>query len=157
MKRRLLITSASVRTREIALKKAPAIEVFDGIFARSVRKYVREELIHPGDILFVSPTLGLIPALKDLDSNEVDKATNWHRPKVNQRELTALNKDALCILKNMTMTKYTEVFVNVGKNLYPIIAGINKIFPYPIIQAEGRGIGPKAAHMKAWVLNNRAE
>ncbi len=52
--------------------------------------------------------------------------------------------------------RYPEAFINVGRKLYPIIEGVEKVLPCAIIRAHGRDIGPKAAHMKAWILETRA-
>ena len=49
--------------------------------------------------------------------------------------------------------KYSEVYVNVGKELHSIIEGIEGVLSCRIVYAEGNGIGPKVAHMKNWMVH----
>jgi hypothetical protein len=153
MKRRLLIVSASVRTTS-GFEKLRAIELFDGIFARAVRKYIREGFIDRRDVFFVSPTLGLIRGTEPLDLGHTINTENWHKPKImiDKEDLLRLNDRALSVLREAAgKTEYVEAYVNVGKSLTQIINGIDTVLRCPIIYAHGRGIGPKTAHMKAWV------
>jgi len=153
LKRRLVILSASVRTKATTVESLPALELFDGVFARQIRKYIRDGLIDRRDVLFVSPTLGLIRGLQPVRPDKMRNLSDWHKPVIDSQRLFQLNQIARKVLRTVTRTeKYSEAFVNVGKNLYPIIDGIETIVSCPIIHARGRGIGPKSADMKAWSL-----
>lgn len=148
----MIIISASVRVREHVPESTPSLERYDGIFAKLVRKYVREGLIDRRDVLIVSPTLGLIRGLEPVGEG-AGALEDWHKPHIDPSRLQELNQKALRVLDEIAVSvRYSEAFVNVGRKLYPVIEGIDKVLPCEIVHAEGRGIGPKAAHMKAWIL-----
>jgi hypothetical protein len=136
-------------------KDTLAIDRYDGVFARIVRKYVREGFIDQRDVLILSPTLGLIRANESIPPSVQSAGTSedWHQPRVNPTRLEELNQKALQLVRDVAKAvNYSEAFVNVGKNLYPLIAGIDNILLCEIVHAKGRGIGPKLVNMKAWIL-----
>lgn len=150
--KRLMIVSASTRLKESATEATPALMAYDGIFARVLRRYIREGNVEERDVLFVSPLLGLLRGIEPLPRHESSKK-DWHNPKVDRNQQEILNQKALNLLKDIAKSgKYSEVYINVGKELHSIIEGIEGVLSCRIVYAEGSGIGPKAAHMKKWML-----
>ena len=47
--------------------------------------------------------------------------------------------------------QYEEVFVNVGRQYMPALEGIEELLGCPVKHAQGKGPGPKASQMKAWL------
>lgn len=152
--KRLMIMSASTRISEHASEATPALFAYDGLFARFARKYIHEGFIDKRDVLFVSPKLGLLRGLEPLPLDDFPKG-NWHTPKVDKEQLKTLNERALRLLRNIGKSgRYSEAYVNVGKELRVIIDGIEDVLSCKIIYASGSGIGPKVAHMKKWVMHD---
>ena len=143
---------ASIRIRDDLAESAPSIERYDGLFVKVVRKYVRERFLDVRDILILSPTLGLVRGLEPLGNSGVSQE-DWHNPHIDTLRLRELNQKAMRLLEDVAKSaRFSEAFVNVGRNLFPIIEGIDNVLPCKITYAEGRGIGSKAADMKRWIL-----
>jgi hypothetical protein len=155
LKTRLMIVSASSRVVGPITEDVPAIDRYDGIMARIVKKYIREGRLDPRGILIVSPALGLVRALDPIPHHEPVQG-DWRRPKLDGLTLQNMNRAALLLVKKITEChEFSEVYVNVGKKLYPIIAGIDKLVTCEIVYAKGRGLGPKAAHMRDWIISKK--
>lgn len=149
-----MIVSASSLVKTTA-QAIPAIERYDGVFMRVLRKCVREGLVDPEDILVVSPVLGMIRGLDKLPYRKAEGS--WHDPRINRDHVDRMNRDALLLVKNLVESRrYPEVYVNIGKKLQPIIAGIGDVVHSRIVYAEGSGLGPKAAHMRDWIHFTKA-
>jgi hypothetical protein len=130
----------------------PAIDRYDGLLVRVIRRAIREGHIDLRDVVIVSPTLGL---LRGSDAVPYHKPIggNWQDLELDTRNLENMNRLALHFLKDLTeSSEFSEVYVNVGKKLTPIIAGIEKVVPCKVVYATGCGPGPKAAHMRDWLL-----
>ena len=152
--RKLLIISGSPRVLRNPVQPIPAIQRFDGIITRTVKKYY--EQISNIDVLIVSPVYGLIKAEEKISFKE-PACGNWHKLKLSKEHVSYLKERNLSILQNLLQRrKYDEIYVNVGKNLLKIIEGFDKVVPRStkITYAEGSGIGPKMAHMKKWIEVN---
>jgi len=154
VKRRLIIVSASRRLSSGSSRGIPALQAYDGLFARFVRKYIREGYIKKADVLFVSPVYGLIRGEDPLLPGGILEG-DWRHPKVKPTQMRLMNKNALRLLKRLAASvHYSEAYVNVGRELYPIIKGVELALSCKVVFAEGRGIGPKTAHMKEWALRH---
>jgi hypothetical protein len=153
MTRRLLIVSASRRVVGSVSEKMQAIDRYDGLLMRVLRKHVRESRIDARDVLIVSPSLGLVRAL-DMVPYRAPIQGTWRNFRLDVSSLREMNESALRLLESLTQSsKYSEVYVNVGKKLYPILAGMEKVVHCRILYASGSGMGPKAAHMRDWLLS----
>jgi hypothetical protein len=148
-----MIVSASSRVVGPITEDVPAIDRYDGIMARIVKKYVREGRLDSRGILIVSPTLGLVRALDPIPYHEPVKG-DWRDPRPDEQTLQKMNHAALRLVKKLGESyELSEIYVNVGKRLYPIITGFEKLVACEVVYAKGRGLGPKAAHMKHWILS----
>ena len=153
MKRRLIVVSASSRVVGPIGEAIPAIDRYDGVLMRTIRKCIREGYVDPRDVLIVSPSLGLVRGSDSVPYHEPVEGS-WHSPKLDAVGLGRMNHVALLLLKEIAESQeYSEVYINVGKGLYPIIAGIEKLPPWKIVYASGKGLGPKTAHMRDWMLS----
>ena len=154
MKKRLIIVSSSSRVVGSADRAVAAIDRYDGLLIRSVRKWMREAHIGRDDILIVSPVYGLVRG-QDLIEYHRPANGDWRSPKLDARNVEKMNCSALLHIKELiTSRNYSEIYVNVGKSLYPIIAGFEKMPHCRVVYARGKGLGPKVAHMRDWMLSS---
>ena len=149
--KKLIIVSGSSRILKEPREPIPATERFDGIFIRSIRNYVNK--LKNVDILILSPVYGLISPQKKISYHE-PIGGSWHKAQFSKRQIEAAKKANLpTIEKVLSEQKYDEIYVNVGKTMLQLIEGFEQIVPKTtkITYAEGKGIGPKVAHMKSWM------
>ena len=146
---KLLILSCS-NTKNKSVNSLPAIECYDGINYRVIRKSFREKNIENLDIAIISAKYGLL--------NPADTIEYYDMKMTKQRALD-LRQELLYKLKNLLVTKdYSEIFVNLGKNYLLAIDGFEEHLSNDqiLIYAKG-GIGQKASQMKKWILGLNPE
>jgi hypothetical protein len=71
-----------------------------------------------------------------------------------ERNISKLREVALLKLKKILHKKrYDEIYINLGKNIMKSLEEFEKAVPEStkITYAQGRGIGPKMTHTKAWI------
>ncbi|MGF3573674.1 MAG: hypothetical protein ACQXXG_09700 [Candidatus Bathyarchaeia archaeon] len=149
--KKLIIISGSIRLLKEPTEPIPAIQRFDGVFIRLVRKYHKQ--LRDFDILILSPTYGLIKAEEKIGFTEPIRGS-WRDLNLNENEISKLRESSLSTLQKLLKKKqYDEIYVNVGKSLLKTIEGFDKTVPQTIriTYAQGPGIGPKMAHMKNWI------
>jgi hypothetical protein len=149
--RNLIIVSGSARVVREPVEPVPALERFDGVFARLIRKYRKQ--LRGCDILIVSPVYGLITAEQKIGFKQPVKGS-WRGPLLDDSDISRLRKSSLAMLQSMLKRQqYSEIYVNVGKKMLEILAGFEGMVPQKtkITYAEGLGIGPKLTHMKKWI------
>lgn len=149
--KKLLIISSSLRIIKEPKEPIPATKRFDGTLIRSIRNYV--DKLKNVDILILSPVYGLIPPEKKIPYHE-PIGGNWGKVQFSKNEIgTAKKVNLIIIEKLLSKRKYDEIYINVGKTMLQLIEGFEQIVPKTtkITYAQGRGIGPKVAHMKNWM------
>lgn len=149
--KKLLIVSGSSRILKEPKEPVQAVKRFDGIMIRSIRNYV--DKLKNVDILILSPIYGLISPEKKISYHE-PIGGSWPKIEFSKGQIIAAKKVNLpTIRKILSKQEYDEIYVNVGKTMLQLIEGFEQIVPKPtkITYAEGRGIGPKVAHMKNWI------
>ncbi len=136
----LLLLGCSDRKR-IVKGKLPALELYDGVNFRVLRKFLNQRGWPPGlCIKILSAKYGLI------DATDLIETYNERLTKGAARQK---NGEVLEVLKETG--KFVAVFVNLGKDYLPAIEGIDSLFNKDrIVYAEG-GIGLKMAQMKRWL------
>jgi hypothetical protein len=131
----------------------PASQRFDGVLMRLTRKYVSER--KDIDVLVLSPTFGLIPLERKIPYVEpIGRDWRVDSAKLPEDKLERAKEANIAMLRRVLDRKsYGEIYVNAGKNMRRLIDGFEKTVPSDImlIYAQGRGIGPKMAHMKEWL------
>jgi len=148
-KRKLIIVTTSYRVND-EKSPIPAIERYDGVYFRLLKKYKREGKLRNVDILILSERDGLIWASKRMP---------YYKPRgiigalsLDEKSIERLRKENIETLEK-TAKRYTEAYVNVGRQYMKLIEGIENL-PFPkITYSKGNGLGAKAAHMKNWIIS----
>ncbi len=151
---KLLIVSGSSKIRDKPESPVPALQRFDGVFIKQIRKYY--ESLQDVDVIILSPVYGLVGAAEEIPSKE-PIGGNWRHFVLSQEDLNRLRGPSLQKLRTLFDKKhYNEIYINLGKDLLSIIQGFETTLPSgtTITYAEGRGIGPKMAHMRDWIMMN---
>jgi len=152
--RKLIIIAGSIRMNKEPVEPIAALQRFDGAFARLIRKYKKQ--LRDSDIFFLSPAYGMIEAGKKIEYRE-PTTKDWHKPVLTDSEIRTLRESTSVVLEKLfRRNQYDEIYVNVGKSLWANLQGFEAIFPKTtkVTFAQGRGIGPKMSHMKAWIESN---
>ena len=121
-----------------------AIDRFDGVYFRILRKHLREGRLRGVDILVLSDTYGV------LDSNDL---VPLHHPSdkiavTEQARVSNLTK----LREMLKKTSYSEIYVVCGKEFQALIRGFEEFANAPITHCQGRGLGCKARSLKDWIL-----
>ena len=141
--RRLVIVSASQR-RVPDPNPVPAIDRFDGVYFRILRKHLREGKLKDVDILVVSDRHGIVGA-----NDVVPFYPPSEKIKVEEHLRISNLKKIGDILKR---TPYSEIYVVCGKDFQAFIKGFEEGINVPVTYCQGRGLGPKARSLKNWIL-----
>jgi hypothetical protein len=129
----------------------PALDRYNGVFFRVLKKYLREGQLEDVDILILSETLGILTPEKGVPYNPVISKV------VGRGDTDKARKQNLETLRNwFSKREYAEIYVNCGRDFLKLIEGFEKLTSARVTFAEGSGIGPKAAHMKKWIVNRTA-
>ena len=145
---RAIIVAASQRRKQDPKNPIPAIDRFNGVYFRILRKYLREGKLPNTDILIVSQDFGLLKAQDKIPYREPAETLS-----LDKETTERLRKSNLESLENIFGAReYTEVYVNVGKVFSKLIEGFQSLTTAKIIYAAGPGLGPKAQHMKEYIL-----
>jgi hypothetical protein len=125
----------------------PAIERFDGVYFRTIRKYIREGRMKNTDVLILSEKDGLVRS---------DQKLPYRKPagKIGVLTLGPTEVES-ARLKNLEMltgilNDYSEIFINVGRQYLKLIDGFEEYTKAKVTYAKGR-FGEKAAHMRDWI------
>ena len=149
--KRLIILSAS-ESRSTNPQPLPAIERYQGVFFRVVRKYVREGKLKNAGIIVVSERYGVLQA---------DEEVPYHTPfqgklSLSKEMLEEINQKNLAKLKSIfNKTRYSEIIVVCGQEFRELIKGFEELTDARIVLCKGRGLGPKAQNLKQWILKKR--
>ena len=152
-RRKLIIVSASSRLREKPTEPIPAIQRYDGIFFRVLRKLLRDGKLREFDILIVSEKYGLL-SHKDKISHHAAHPGPWGSLSLDEKAVNGIRKENLKKLKKI-VNKYSEIYVNLGREYMKLIGGFEEFTRSKITFGVGTGLIPKAAHMRECVLFNQ--
>jgi cytoplasmic iron level regulating protein YaaA (DUF328/UPF0246 family) len=145
---RAIIVAASQRRVEEPKDPIPAIDRFKGVYFRILKKYLRSGKLSNTDILIVSQDFGVVRSKDKVPYRKPTNKLDFHKEFVEKAR-----KANLKTLGRIFREKnYNEVYVNVGKEFYKLIEGFESLASAKIIHASGPGLGPKAKHMKNWIL-----
>lgn len=149
--RKLLILTTSFKRNEEITDPIRAIERYDGVYFKILRKHLREGKLKNTDILIVTEKRGLIwsndkvPLYKiggkmgflSLDEKTIEKLRHKNLKKIGEI---------------LSQNRYSEIYVNVGKQYMKLIEGFEEFAPCKLTYAKG-GLGEKATHMRDWILS----
>lgn len=145
---RLILLSAS-RRRSNNPKTIPAIERYQGVYFRVLKKYLREGRLRNTDILIVSEKFGVL--------RPEDKVP-YHKPfegKLGKEEVQKARQANLTKLAEIFSKKrYSEIFVVCGREFQKLIEGFQNLTNTKVVFCEGAGLGPKAQNLKEWILSH---
>lgn len=142
--RRLLIISCSAAKRLSPRAYIPAIERYDGVFFKVLRKALREGGCQsPVEILIISAKYGLITPHTPIPN--YDTKMNTHQAAMLR---TLIRKDLQRVINEK---KPSGILVNLGKAYAEIIRDIPEL--QSAFWAEGP-IGKRAATLKFWLIND---
>jgi len=148
--RKLIIITTSYRLNKENTEPIPAIERFDGVYFRLLRKHIREGRLRNVDILIVSEKFGLIWAKDKVPYYEVHGKMG--SLSLDKKTTEKIRKENLQKLKKI-VNRYSEIYVNVGREYLKLIEGFEKFTTSKVTYASGKGLGPKASHMKEWITS----
>ncbi len=141
---RLLILACSQRKRPGA-GLLPAIERYDGVNFRVLRKAMREGY-WPGnlDVLILSAKYGLIKLDTPIE--------NYNLKMTRKRALTLQSKVSRALDILLEQTHYSTIFVNLGSDYLASLEGSKRMnFLSDIVIYATGGIGVKMSTMKKWL------
>ncbi len=142
--RKLLLVACSqrkLRTKGLL----PAIERYDGVNYRVIRKAMREGYFPPNvDIKILSAKFGLIDAQERIP---------WYDQRMNKERAVELNPKVMQRLKrSVSRNGYLEIHINMGKVYLLAMDGLQNVVNSDItIKYAKGGIGEKAKAMKEWL------
>jgi len=154
---KLLIVSASSRVLKEPKEPIEALQRFDGIFMRVVRKYYNKR--RKLDVLLLSPVYGLVWAEEKIPYKE-PVGGGWYRLPLRRDEVVKLRKKNLSTLKEiLAASKYDEIHLNVGKYMLELIKGFEQFVKKKtkITYATGRGLGPKIQFLRDWLQSQEKQ
>lgn len=144
MKTKLLIQACSgrkIRTPE----KLPAIQLYDGVAFRVIKKAMRENsgLTSNLKILILSAEYGLISS---------ETKISYYDRRMNKEQSERLKTQVAEYLKMTFLDNpFEKVFINVGSQYFPTLSAFD--FPNSTQFASG-GIGYRNQQLKRWLLND---
>ena len=136
----LLILSCSARKVE-SRGRLPALELYDGVSFRVLRRFLRERGWPPGLLVkVISAKHGLLDITDTLGPYE-QRITPHSAARMNAKVLRELR----------SLARVESVFVNLGRDYLPVVHGINAALRgAAVTYAPGR-IGQKMQAMKNWL------
>lgn len=144
--RLLLIVSCSQRKRS-DLGLLPAIERYDGVYFRLLRKAQREGYWPENlDVLILSAKYGLIA---------ISTPIAHYEQRMTRNRADDLKSQVFQVLQTLPQRfSYSVVYVELGKDYQCAIEGLAQLFNgSPVVYARGR-IGQRLAHLRRWLQCN---
>jgi hypothetical protein len=144
-----------MNVRREPLEPIPALERFNGVFTKLIKKYDKE--LRDVDVLILSPIYGLVRAEENIVYKE-PVGLSWGALGMSHGEIAEMRESNLINLrKRLGRRHYDEVYVNVGKSMLELIEGFDTMFRtnVKITYSQGNGIGPKMRHMRDWILSHK--
>jgi len=156
--KKLVMVSGSSKVYEFPKEPIFALERFAGPATGIVAPYFKNNQLQNIDVLILSLTYGLIEANQKIGYiSPTRRETGWHNLHLNEKDLDKMRGSNLAKLKKkFAENQYDEIYVNIGKELLPMVRGFRNVVPKTakITCAEGAGFGFKMAHMKNWFESN---
>jgi hypothetical protein len=141
----LLVISCSERKLRRPRRPIPAIERYDGVFYRLLRKARREGILNADiTIVILSARFGMLTT---------DSPIPYYDQSMNTDRLRVLQPSIRRGLKRLLLKKkFDQVYVNLGRSYAPAVEPLSEI--RNAVWASG-GIGQRAQLMKRWLTTER--
>jgi len=144
-----MILAESQRRKVEPRTPIPAINRFSGVYFRVLKKYLREGRLPDTDIFIVSYEFGILR-----DKSKVPYREPVENLRFDRNIVEAKRRENLRTLERIiTENRYDEIYVNLGSEYLKLIEGVEGLTSAKITYSEGAGLGPKARHMKNWILD----
>ena len=145
---KLLILGPSYR-RKTDPQPLPAIERYDGVYYRIVRKYMDKIRKKEIDVIIITEDLEIVDYKTPLPYKP-PRGKTWHNFALSKREIEEKMHHVKEKIEEIIRSKrYEEVFIVLNKNYLNLLPDIS---PYvrSIIISSG-GFGSKAKELKSWI------
>ena len=136
----LLLMACSARKRAEPCEPIAALDRYDGVFFRVLRKWLRETTRPGPDVLIVSARYGLIDAATEI--------IDYDQRMTPERVAKLAPKIRLALRARLEQNDYRRIFVNVGRDYLAALDGIDELSG--ALWASG-GIGQRAKRLKRWL------
>jgi cytoplasmic iron level regulating protein YaaA (DUF328/UPF0246 family) len=100
-------------------KLAPAVEVYDGPYYKTIRKAISDNT-YPKDlrIFIISAKYGLL----DMNDN-----IDFYDQRINKKRAKELQQSVLDSIAKVVSKEYKELVINLGEDYLPVIEGIETV------------------------------
>lgn len=142
----LLVLGCSARKRTDP-GVLPAIERYDGVNFRVLRKLMREGR-WPGnvDVLIISAKYGVLSPLTPIEY--------YDQPMTRDRAVALQRQVGACLDVRMGQVPYSELFINLGQTYRLALGCCQRIQCAGVrVQYATGGIGQRMAQMKDWLIS----
>lgn len=140
----LLIVGCSA-TKVTSRGSLPAIELYDGVNFRVLRKFFRESGWPAGlTVQVLSAEYGLL---------DVTRIIEPYERRMTRERASELLPDVLAALSRLAPPQ--EIFVNLGATYLGALEGVDDLFPGVRVRYAAGGIGSKMKSMKSWLARLR--
>jgi hypothetical protein len=140
----LLLLGCSARKRTVPAQPVAAIERYDGVFYRVLRKWLRSAVQPHLDVLIVSAQFGLIESATPIP--------NYERRMTSRRALELASGVQAKFNSLVSKRRYRRIFVNLGRDYGITVSGVTEL--QNAVWAKG-AIGKRARQMKRWLEESR--
>ena len=145
---KLLILGPSFR-RNPNPQLIPAIERYDGIFYRIVRKYADKLREKDIDVIIITEDLDVVTPDTKLPYKP-PKGESWKSLPPAEKDPEKIEALKSRILKLVEKRKYEEIFIALNRHYRALLPDLTAHTKKVI--ASFRGIGPKAQALKQWLV-----
>ncbi|MFB3918341.1 MAG: DUF6884 domain-containing protein [Terriglobales bacterium] len=136
----LLLMACSARKCPAPREPIAAVDRYDGVFFRVLRKWARQTAGNRPDVLIVSARFGLIDAQTEIP--------DYDRRMTTKRAAELAPEIRLALKSRLEQNGYNRIFVNVGRDYLAALDGIDDLSRAS--WASG-GIGQRAQQLKRWL------
>ena len=151
-KRRLLILGPSFR-RDKSDGVLPAVERYDGLFFRIVRKYL--SIVRDVDVLVMRDDLVLVDSRAPLPYSPPE-GEKWGSRSLSEDIIKKAGERNIVVFSEKLMKgRYLEIFVAMGKRYAKALPDLSQFDVKVIFPVGGGGQGPKARALKEWLSKGR--
>ena len=137
----LIIQCSKTKIEEPVFGEAPAFEIYNGPYYKSLRKFLRENGWPPGLMVKIISAKHII-----IDATELIRI---YDKRMDKEQAEEINSEVLEYLKGFGAP--ASVFINLGKDYMPAVDNIDALFPSAKITHANGGIGQKTKEMKQWL------
>lgn len=148
-KRRLLILGSTFR-RNPSEKTLAAIDRYDGVFFRVVRKHLKQ--VQDVDVVVMIDDLTLVDGNFNLPYTPPEGGRWGTQVFSKEKYKEAKAKNEAFLNKKLGTGKYAEIFIAMGKRYAKALPNLTH---QKVVFPTRGGLGPKATALKEWISGER--